>query len=85
MNSRYQRMISRVDSIGHSVTPPTMVSTGCRRKTNDVTTPKLPPPPRRAQKRSGFSSALAVTRSPPASTTSADSGLSIVSPYLRVR
>ena len=52
---------------------------------NRVTTPKLPPPPRIAQKRSGFSSALARTRSPSASTISAASRLSIVSPHLRVR
>ena len=32
-----------------------------RLEVNSVTTPKLPPPPRIAQKRSGFSSALAVT------------------------
>ena len=49
---------------------------------NDVTTPKLPPPPRIAQNRSGFSSALARTRSPSASTTSASSRLSIVEPVL---
>ena len=52
---------------------------------NSVTTPKLPPPPRTAQKSSAFSSALAVTRSPSASTTSAASRLSIVRPYPRVR
>ena len=32
------------------------VPTSCRRKVNEVTTPKLPPPPRIAQNRSGFSS-----------------------------
>ena len=85
MKSRYQRKISGVDSTGHSVGPPTMLLTGCRRNLNDVTTPQFPPPPRSAQKRSGCSSALAVTSSPLASTSSADSRLSIVSPYLRVR
>ena len=38
------------------------VPTSCSRNRNEVTTPKLPPPPRIAQKRSGFSSALARTR-----------------------
>ena len=50
-----------------------------------MTTPKLPPPPRIAQNRSLFSSALATHEVPSASTTSADSRLSMVSPYLRVR
>ena len=50
-----------------------------------MTTPKLPPPPRIAQYRSGCSSAAARTRSPLASTISASSRLSIVSPHLRVR
>ena len=53
------------------------------RYSNEVTTPKLPPPPRSAQKRSGCSSALAVTTSPSAVTTSNDRTLSQVSPYLR--
>ena len=48
-----------------------------------MTTPKLPPPPRSAQKRSGFSSALAVTSSPSAVTSSNDSTLSQLSPCLR--
>ena len=61
------------------------VPTSCSRNRNDVTTPKLPPPPRIAQYRSGFSSALARTRSPLASTSSASSRLSIARPYLRVR
>jgi hypothetical protein len=43
--------------------------------------PKLPPPPRRPQRRSWFSSALAVVTSPVAVTTSAESRLSQVSPY----
>ena len=47
--------------------------------------PKLPPPPRTAQNRSGFSSALATTKLPSASTISTESRLSMVSPYLRVR
>ena len=45
----------------------------CSRYSNDVTTPKLPPPPRIAQNRSVFSSALACTSSPFASTRSAPS------------
>ena len=61
------------------------VPTSCSRKRNEVTTPKFPPPPRSAQNRSGFSSALARTRSPLASTTSASSRLSIASPCLRLR
>ena len=40
------------------------VPTSCSRNRNEVTTPKLPPPPLIAQYRSGFSSALARTRSP---------------------
>ena len=58
--------------------------TGWRRNSKRVTTPKLPPPPRSAQKRSGCSVALARTTSPAAVTTSADSRLSIVMPYLRL-
>ncbi|MEJ2358438.1 MAG: hypothetical protein P8Y13_10230, partial [Deinococcales bacterium] len=50
-----------------------------------VTTPKLPPPPRRAQKRSGCSSALAVTKLPSARTTSALRRLSRVRPHPRDR
>ena len=42
----------------------TIGPTGCSRYSNEVTMPKLPPPPRIAQKRSGFSSSLAVTISP---------------------
>ena len=67
-------------STGQNVGPATTVSTGCRRNSNSVTTPKLPPPPRIAQNRSGCSSALARTRSPSASTTSAPSRLSIGQP-----
>ena len=46
--------------------------------------PKLPPPPRIAQKRSGFSSSLAVTNSPSAVTTSAERRLSTVAPCFRI-
>ena len=46
--------------------------------------PKLPPPPRIAQKRSGFSSSLAVTISPSAVTRSAETRLSTVAPYFRI-
>src|SRR5204862_6430928 len=72
-------------SIGRKVGPPTTSPTGWARNVNSVTTPKLPPPPRSAQKSSAFSSALALTCSPSASTTSAESRLSIVSPQPRVR
>ena len=68
-NSRYAESTSSVCSSGHSVGPPTTSETGCAWKVNSVTTPKLPPPPRSAQNRSAFSSALAVTRCPSASTT----------------
>ena len=36
-------------SSGQKVGPAFTIFTGCRRKRNDVTTPKLPPPPRTAQ------------------------------------
>ena len=55
---------SAPSSTGQKVGPPTTVPTSCSRNRNEVTTPKLPPPPRIAQNRSGFSSALARTRSP---------------------
>ena len=58
--------------------------TGWRRNSNRVTTPKLPPPPRSAQKRSGCSVALAWTICPSAVTTSTDSRLSTVMPYVRL-
>ena len=61
------------------------MSTGCKRYSSDVTTPKFPPPPRSAQKRSSFSLSLAVTNFPSAVTTSAERRLSQLSPYLRVR
>ena len=53
--------------------------TGCSRYTNAVTTPKFAPAPRSAQKRSGCSAALAVTRLPSARTTSAARRFSAVS------
>jgi len=49
-------------SNGQNVGPNWTIFTGWRRNLNDVTTPKFPPPPRTAQKRSGFWSALAVTK-----------------------
>ena len=64
--------------------PRTIGPTGCSRYSNDVTIPKLPPPPRIAQKRSGFSSSLAVTISPCAVTTSAERRLSTVAPCFRI-
>ena len=60
------------------------LTSGCVRYSNEVTTPKLPPPPRSAQKRSGSVSSLAVTTSPDASTTSAESRLSTAIPYLPI-
>ena len=51
--SRYQPSTSAVADAGHPVGPPTTLLTGCSRKVNEVTTPKLPPPPRSAQNRSG--------------------------------
>ncbi len=56
----------------------------CSLNSNEVTMPKLPPPPRSAQKRSGFSLALARTSSPSAVTTCAAMRLSTVRPNLRV-
>jgi hypothetical protein len=50
IRSLNMRSTSAVISIGHMVGPAVTVLTGCRRKVNAVTTPKLPPPPRRAQK-----------------------------------
>ena len=61
------------------------VAPGAARNRNEVTTPKFPPPPRIAQNRSAFSSSLAVTKLPSASTMSTASRLSIARPYLRVR
>ena len=62
----------------------------CRRRdsssySKEVTTPKLPPPPRRAQKRSGFSVALARRNLPSAVITSAERRLSQVRPWMRCR
>src|SRR4029453_11152758 len=56
--------------------PNTCGPTRWSRYSNEVTIPKLPPPPRRPQKRSAFSSALAVTTSPSAVTSWAESRLS---------
>ena len=49
-----------------------------------MTIPKLPPPPRTPQKRSAFSSALALTNSPSAVTRSTETSWSTDSPYLRM-
>ena len=56
-----------------------------QRNVNEVTTPKFPPPPRNAQNRSLCELALAVTKLPSASTTSAASRLSTVRPKRRER
>ena len=85
MKSRQNRSTSAPFSSGQKIGPPYTVATGCARNRNDVTTPKLPPPPRTPQNRSAFSSALAVTNRPSASTTSTPSRLSMVRPYLRLR
>jgi predicted AAA+ superfamily ATPase len=85
MNSRYHFITSAASSRFQSMGPAQTVLTGCPSKRNDVTTPKFPPPPRTAQNRSAFSSVLAVTKLPSASTISTASRLSIVSPYFRVR
>ena len=56
----------------------------CSANSNSVTIAKFPPPPRSAQKRSGFSLSDAVSRSPCAVTTRAETRLSIASPYFRL-
>src|SRR3954453_11782041 len=85
MNSRYHFITSAASSMFHSIGPAQTVPAGCASNRNEVTMPKLPPPPRTAQNRSVFSSALATTKLPSASTISTESRLSIVSPYFRVR
>src|SRR5215469_9430656 len=85
MNSRYHFITSAASSRFQSIGPAQTVLTGCASNRNEVTTPKFPPPPRIAQNRSAFSSALATTKLPSASTISTESRLSIVSPYFRVR
>ena len=60
-------------------------SSGWRRNSSRVATPKLPPPPRSPQSSSGFSSSLARTTSPAGVTSSAATRLSQVSPYCAVR
>src|SRR6516165_1486541 len=85
MNSRYHLITSAASSRLQSIGPAQTVWTGCDSKRNEVTTPKFPPPPRTAQNRSVFSSALATTKLPSASTISTESKLSMVNPYFRVR
>ena len=84
-NSRYHASTSAAASIGQRIGPAMTVDTGCSWSVNAVTTPKFPPPPRIAQKRSAFSSSLARTKVPSASTTSAARTLSIERPCFRVR
>jgi hypothetical protein len=62
--------------------PPSTGPTGCRRYSNEVTTPKLCPAPRMAQNRSSCCVALAVRRTPSAVTISTASRLSMAKPYL---
>src|SRR5215218_2428330 len=64
--------------------PAYSVVTGCNVNSNVVTTPKLPPPPRTAQKRSGFSVALARRTWPSAVTISTPTTLSHARPCLRM-
>src|SRR5690606_24978051 len=61
--------------------PTTVGPTGWSLNLSEVTAPKLAPAPRTAQKRSAFSSSLAVTTDPSASTISTPSRLSSARPY----
>ena len=70
-------------SARRSAPPATCVPSGTQLNSNSVTIPKFPPPPRRPQNRSGFSSALALTNSPSAVTTSIEMSLSTDRPCLR--
>src|SRR5687767_15384978 len=83
---RHISRTSGASSARHAIAPP-MISgpTGYSLYSKLVTTPKFPPPPRSAHRRSWFSLALAVTTVPSAVTTSIDTTLSHVHPYLRVR
>ena len=85
MNSWKKGSTSSVRSSGHNIGPAHTFATSCSWSVKEVTTPKLPPPPRIAQKRSGCSSAFAVTNVPSARTMSTSRKLSMVSPHLRVR
>ena len=76
-----RRRVDRVDDEAGEDLRARADAAGTRRRS---TTPKLPPPPRIAQKRSGFSSALARRRLPSAVTTSAAIRLSMVMPNLRL-
>src|SRR5688572_340161 len=83
---RHSSRTSGASSARHAIAPPMMSGpTGYSLYSKLVTTPKFPPPPRRAHRRSWFSVALAVTTLPSAVTTSIDTTLSQVHPYLRVR
>src|SRR6202049_1266574 len=87
-SSRYQRITSAVSAKSYSTGPPMITPfspMSWQRKVNEVTTPKFPPPPRSAQNKSPCESSLAVTNVPSASTTSAASRLSTVSPNRRDR
>src|SRR4030067_239992 len=78
-------MTSAACAIGYPMRPDRISGpTRWSRNSNDVTTPRLPPPPRTPQNRSGSFLALAVTSSPLAVTTSAESRLSMVRPRFRV-
>ncbi len=83
--SRKNCSTSRPFWSGCAARPPVMIGpTGCRSNSSDAAMPKLPPPPRIAQKRSGFSPALARHTLPSAITISADRRLSSASPYFGI-
>ena len=83
--SRKNRSVSSARGKGWTTTPPVIIGpTGCSVYSSDVAMPKLPPPPRIAQKRSGFSSALARTAVPSAITRSAARRLSSARPYFGI-
>ena len=88
VSSRYQRITSAVSAMSYRTGPAMTVPCSpmsWQRNVNEVTMPKFPPPPRKAQNRSLCELALAVTKLPSASTTSAASRLSTVRPKRRAR
>ena len=83
--SRKRRRASRTPAPAYASAPPVTCSSGWRRNSRRVATPKLPPAPRRPQSSSAFSSSLAWTTSPSGVTSSAPTRLSQVRPYCAVR